>query len=197
MAPLTYPPTCGLLPPVHLPIKEKEKEPKGLRKLGKMSVCCGIGPRRIFSVQLDKAEPVGMGGQRLLSGDLCRKPIRTTVWDKEYNHKDNDNPPAGLFLPQTVECCSGGSFRPTMNFDNELRGRRPIMGNANVQPDPTTPTRTRGPARLPVWPGVPRTRPADDMDSESSEDEMNYKKLKGAKFPGMEMLDEEQAPAGY
>ncbi|KAK4211564.1 hypothetical protein QBC37DRAFT_446013 [Rhypophila decipiens] len=154
--------------PVHLPIKEKEKEPKGLRKLGKMSVCCGIGPRRIFSVQLDKAEPVGMGGQRLLSGDLCRKPIRTTVWDKEYNHKDN-----------------------------ELRGRRPIMENANVQPDPTTPTRARGPGRPPVWPRVPRTRPADDMDSESSEDELNYKKLKGAKFPGKEMLDEEQAPAGY
>ncbi|KAK4217032.1 hypothetical protein QBC37DRAFT_68567 [Rhypophila decipiens] len=79
--------------------------------------------------------------------------------------------------------------RPTMHFHNQLPGRPPVMDNANVQPGPTTPTRVRGPGRLPVWPGVPRTRPADDMDSESSEDELNYKKLKGAKFPGMGMFD--------
>ncbi|KAM7200566.1 hypothetical protein V8F33_003771 [Rhypophila sp. PSN 637] len=85
-------------------------------------------------------------------------------------------------------------LRPTAdNQPNQPRGRRPIMGNARPQPEPTTPTRPRGPGRTPVWPGVSRARPA--VDSESSEDEMNYKKLKGAKFPGMRIFDEEQPPA--
>ncbi|KAM7192296.1 hypothetical protein V8F33_008434 [Rhypophila sp. PSN 637] len=110
---------------------------------------------------------------------------------REERAKANPQPQQELVpMPAALAAQAAGRnlLRPAAdNQPNQPRGRRPIMGNPRPQPEPTTPTRPRGPGRAPVRPGVPHARPT--VDSESSEDEMNYKKLKGAKYPGMGMFD--------